>query len=159
MTLVEQYHSQHKARLQRIASAAYANKVQSAANVDDAQVEILEDRWAALARKPGWFEIVSEDMPPGSAMKIDDVIRVCCKYFDMTRSELTSARRNARVVYARQIAMYLAKHHTTKSYPEIGRRLGGRDHTTVIHGQRRIESQLLKNAGVAYDVAQVEAML
>lgn len=133
--------------------------IDKAAEADDAQVIILEDRWNALAQKPGWFEIVSEDAAPGSQMKIHDVIRVCCKYFGLTRSQITSARRTAQVVYARQIAMYLCKYHTTKSYPEIGRRLGGRDHTTVIHGHRKVESLLPKDAGLAFDVAHVEGML
>jgi chromosomal replication initiator protein len=84
---------------------------------------------------------------------------VCCKYFDLTSSQIKSARRTAPVVYARQIAMYLCKYRTLKSYPEIGRRLGGRDHTTVLHGHRKIEALLPKDRDLAYDVAHVEAML
>jgi hypothetical protein len=148
----------HNARIQRINCAAVIRKVVEATKVDDAQVEILEDRWV-VAQKLGWFEIIAEKAAPGRAPKIDDIIKVCCKYFDLTRSQLISDRRTAPVVYARQIAMYLSKFHTTKSYPEIGRRLGGRDHTTVLHGHRKIESSLRKNAILAYDVAHVEAML
>lgn len=148
----------HNARLQRISCAAALRNVATAIKVDDVQVEILEDRWV-VAQKLGWFEIISEKAAPGRAPKIDDIIRVCCKYFDLTRMQLVSARRTAPVVYARQIAMYLCKYHTTKSYPEIGRRLGGRDHTTVLHGHRKVETMLLKSADLAFDVAQVEAML
>lgn len=122
------------------------------------RVDILETRWAAQ-QKEAWFEIISEKAAPGRAPKIDDILRVSCKYFDLTRSQMTSDRRTAPVVYARQIAMYLCKFHTTKSYPEIGRRFGGRDHTTVLHGHHKIERLVHANISVAYDVAHVEAML
>lgn len=106
-----------------------------------------------------WFSIVSDKPAPGHELKIDDILRACCGYFDLTRSQIISARRTAPVVYARQIAMYLCKYLTTKSYPEIGRRMGGRDHTTVLHGHRKVEALLPKEWLLAYDVAHVEAML
>jgi chromosomal replication initiator protein len=52
----------------------------------------------------------------------------------------------------RQIAMYLSKQLTTRSLPEIGRRFGGRDHTTVIHGVRRIEDLRGKDSQIADDL-------
>jgi chromosomal replication initiator protein len=58
----------------------------------------------------------------------------------VTRADLLSSRRTAVVVKPRQIAMYLAKTLTLRSLPEIGRRFGGRDHTTVLHAVRKIES-------------------
>lgn len=146
----------HQARLQRINCAAAIRNVVEATKVDEVQDESLEKQ---RPQHIGWFEIISEKAAPGSALKIDDIIRACCKYFDLTRSQITSARRTAPVVYARQIAMYLCKYHTTKSYPEIGRRMGGRDHTTVLHGHRKVEATLPKDASLAYDVAHVEAML
>lgn len=109
--------------------------------------------------KEAWFVIVSDKPAPGAELKIEDILRACCKYFDLTRSQITAARRTAPVVYARQIAMYLCKFYTTKSYPEIGRRLGGRDHTTVLHGHRKVEAAIKKDWLLAYDVAHVEAML
>lgn len=148
----------HNARLQRINFAAAERNIISAAQASDAQVDILERRLEE-GRKIGWFEIISEKAAPGCPPKIEDVVRAVCKYFDLTKSQLTSARRTAPVVYARQIAMYLCKYHTTKSYPEIGRRLGDRDHTTVLHGHRKVESMILKDAALAYDVAHLEAML
>jgi chromosomal replication initiation ATPase DnaA len=151
-------HRDHLARLQRIKVKAIGQKAIEVAALDNDQVDILEKRWAER-QKAAWFEIISEKAAPGGVIKIDDILRVCCKYFDLTNSQIKSARRTAPVVYARQIAMYLCKYRTTKSYPEIGRRLGGRDHTTVLHGHKKIEANLLKDASLAYDVAHVEAML
>lgn len=70
---------------------------------------------------------------------IDEIQRAVSAYFDLKPIELVSARRARVVARPRQIAMYLAKRLTTRSLPEIGRKFGGRDHSTVIHAVRRIE--------------------
>lgn len=70
---------------------------------------------------------------------IDEIQRAVSVYFDLKPIELVSARRARVVARPRQIAMYLAKRLTTRSLPEIGRKFGGRDHSTVIHAVRRIE--------------------
>lgn len=70
---------------------------------------------------------------------IDDIQRAVSTYFDLKPLEMVSARRARAVARPRQIAMYLAKRLTTRSLPEIGRKFGGRDHSTVIHAVRRIE--------------------
>lgn len=71
---------------------------------------------------------------------IDEIQRAVSTYFELKPIELVSARRARVVARPRQIAMYLAKRLTTRSLPEIGRKFGGRDHSTVIHAVRRIES-------------------
>lgn len=159
-SIIAKLHRDHVARQQRIRAAAVGRKAIEAAkvNIDDAQVDILEKRWEDR-QKEAWFEIISEKAAPGHAPKIDNILRVSCKYFDLTYNQMISARRTAPVVYARQIAMYLSKFHTAKSYPEIGRRFGDRDHTTVLHAHRKIERNILTDAALAYDVAHVEAML
>lgn len=70
---------------------------------------------------------------------IDDIQKAVCAHFDMKSVDLVSARRARAVARPRQIAMYLAKRLTTRSLPEIGRKFGGRDHSTVIHAVKRIE--------------------
>ena len=70
---------------------------------------------------------------------IEDIQRVVARQYDVSRSDMLSARRTANVVRPRQIAMYLAKTLTLRSLPEIGRKFGGRDHTTVLHAVRKIE--------------------
>ena len=68
---------------------------------------------------------------------IDEIQRAVSTYFELKPIELVSARRARVVARPRQIAMYLAKRLTTRSLPEIGRKFGGRDHSTVIHAVRR----------------------
>lgn len=70
---------------------------------------------------------------------IDEIQKLVSTHFDLKPIDLVSARRARAVARPRQIAMYLSKRLTTRSLPEIGRKFGGRDHSTVIHAVRRIE--------------------
>ncbi|WP_294192064.1 chromosomal replication initiator protein DnaA [uncultured Sphingomonas sp.] len=70
---------------------------------------------------------------------IDEIQKLVSEHFEIKQIDLLSARRARAVARPRQIAMYLAKRMTTRSLPEIGRKFGGRDHSTVIHAVRRIE--------------------
>ena len=70
---------------------------------------------------------------------IDEIQKAVSAHFDLKPVDLVSARRAVVIARPRQIAMYLAKRLTTRSLPEIGRKFGGRDHSTVIHAVRRIE--------------------
>ena len=70
---------------------------------------------------------------------IDEIQKLVSQHFELKPLELISARRSRAVARPRQIAMYLAKRLTTRSLPEIGRKFGGRDHSTVIHAVRKIE--------------------
>ena len=80
-------------------------------------------------------------------IKIEDIQRVVARQYNVSRSDLLSSRRTANVVRPRQVAMYLAKTLTLRSLPEIGRRFGGRDHTTVLHAVRKIEALVAKDVG------------
>jgi chromosomal replication initiator protein len=73
-------------------------------------------------------------------IRIEDIQRVVARQYNVSRADLLSSRRTANVVRPRQVAMYLAKVLTLRSLPEIGRRFGGRDHTTVLHAVRKIEN-------------------
>ena len=70
---------------------------------------------------------------------IDDVQRLVGHHFRVTHTELVGKERHRRITLARHVAMYVCKHQLRCSYPEIGRAFGGRDHTTVMSGVRRIE--------------------
>jgi chromosomal replication initiator protein len=82
---------------------------------------------------------------------IDEIQRTVCQFYRVDRTEMSSKRR-ARAVVPRQVAMYLAKVLTPRSYPEIGRKFGGRDHSTVIHAVRLIEDLRTRDADMDGDV-------
>jgi chromosomal replication initiator protein len=77
---------------------------------------------------------------PKKRITIDDIQRAVSSHFELKQLDLVSARRAVAIARPRQIAMYLAKRLTTRSLPEIGRKFGNRDHSTVIHAVKRIES-------------------
>jgi chromosomal replication initiator protein len=72
-------------------------------------------------------------------VRIEDIQRVVARHYNVSKTELLSNRRTRTIVKPRQVAMYLSKVMTPRSLPEIGRRFGGRDHTTVLHAVRKIE--------------------
>ena len=83
---------------------------------------------------------------------IDEIQRTVCQFYRIARSEMSSKRRARAVVRPRQVAMYLSKVLTPRSYPEIGRKFGGRDHSTVIHAVRLIEDLRQRDADMDGDV-------
>ena len=90
---------------------------------------------------------------------IDEIQKRVAEHFNIRLSEMTSARRARSVARPRQVAMYLAKQLTTRSLPEIGRKFGGRDHTTVMHAVRKIEELKLSDRALDEDVELLRRML
>ena len=73
-------------------------------------------------------------------MTVDKIQKAVAEHYGLKQADLISERRARAVARPRQVAMWLAKQITTRSLPDIGRRFGGRDHTTVLHAVRRIEA-------------------
>jgi len=92
-------------------------------------------------------------------VKIEDIQRVVSKHYNVTKADLLSARRTRTIVRPRQIAMYLAKVMTPRSLPEIGRRFGNRDHTTVLHAVRKIEEMARGDYSLAQELELLKRML
>ncbi len=92
-------------------------------------------------------------------IKIDDIQIAVAKHFKVSKPDLLSARRSRSVVRPRQIAMYLAKILTSRSLPEIGRRFGNRDHTTVLHAVRKIEKMMADDTSFAQEVELLKRMI
>lgn len=92
-------------------------------------------------------------------VKIEDIQKLVASRYNVSRSDILSERRTAAVVRPRQIAMYLSKVLTLRSLPEIGRRFGGRDHTTVLHAVRKIEKAIGEDASLQDEVELLKRML
>ena len=121
---------------------AYASLVGRDINLDMTQ-EVLADILRASERK----------------VTIDEILRKVADHYNLRMSDLLSARRARNVARPRQVAMYLAKTLTSRSLPDIGRRFGGRDHTTVIHAVRKIEELKATDSQIAEDVELLRRML
>ena len=83
---------------------------------------------------------------------VDDIQKATSEHFGLKQADLISERRNRAIARPRQAAMWLAKQLTTRSLPDIGRRFGGRDHTTVLHAVRRIEELKAGDPQLARDL-------
>jgi chromosomal replication initiator protein len=83
---------------------------------------------------------------------VDDIQKIVAEYYGLKKDDLLSERRNRSVARPRQTAMWLCKQLTTRSLPDIGRRFGGRDHTTVLHAVRRIDELKGVDAPLAADI-------
>ena len=92
-------------------------------------------------------------------VRIEDIQRIVARQFNVTKNDLLSSRRTRVIVRPRQIAMYLAKMMTPRSLPEIGRRFGGRDHTTVLHAVRKIEELSSKDQQMAHEVELLKRLI
>lgn len=95
----------------------------------------------------------------GKRVKIEDIQRVVAKHYNVSKQDLLSARRTRAIVWPRQIAMYIAKTMTPRSLPEIGRRFGGRDHTTVLHAVRKVEEMVGADTAVQQEIEVLKRML
>ncbi len=129
----------------------------------DSNIRVLEGAlnrviaYSSFVKKPLTIEMAQEvlkDLIRASQRRItiDDIQRKVADYYNIRLSDLLSARRSRTIARPRQVAMYLSKLLTTRSLPEIGRKFGGRDHTTVIHAVKRIESLQDTDAAIQEEV-------
>lgn len=91
--------------------------------------------------------------------KIEEIQRATAEHYGVTRDDIISSRRTLSIVRPRQVAVYLAKVLTLRSLPDIGRRFGNRDHTTVLHSVRKIANLVQSDALLAADIAAVRLLL
>lgn len=92
-------------------------------------------------------------------IRIEDIQKVVAGHFNVSKHDLLSARRTRAIVRPRQIAMYLAKTMTPRSFPEIGKRFGGRDHTTVLHAVRKVEELAAADEGLAQEIELLKRLI
>lgn len=95
----------------------------------------------------------------GQRLTVDRIQRAVCEVFSVTPTDMVSKRRARIIARPRQVAMYLCKKLTKRSLPDIGRRFGGRDHTTVMHAVKRIEELRADDAAFNTQIEAVETLL
>ena len=120
--------------------------------------------YAALVNAPVTLEFTRETLADllrahEKKLTIDEIQRKVAEHYHLKLSDLMSARRAREVARPRQVAMYLAKKLTPRSLPEIGRRFGGRDHTTVMHAVKRIEELRAADREIDADVVRLTRLL
>ncbi len=120
--------------------------------------------FASLVGRPINLDLVQECLSDilrtsDKRLSIDDIQRKVAEHYNVRLADLIGPKRPRNLARPRQVAMYLSKHLTARSLPEIGRRFGGRDHTTIMHGIRKIEELMTLDNQLADDVALLKRLL
>ncbi|MFD2261811.1 chromosomal replication initiator protein DnaA [Lacibacterium aquatile] len=121
---------------------AHATLVHRAISLEMAQ-EVLHDLLRAHDRR----------------VTIEEIQKRVAEHYTIRLVDMSSARRSRQIARPRQVAMYLAKQLTSRSLPEIGRKFGGRDHTTVMHAVKKIEELQATDSALAEDIELLRRML
>lgn len=103
--------------------------------------------------------LVKNNVKPQKNVSLKDVVRHVAAFYDINEQSIYEKTRKKEVVKPRQLIMYIMREDYSISYPAIGERLGGRDHTTVIHSCEKIKQELLHNTTLMHEVEQIRAML
>ncbi len=104
-------------------------------------------------------EVVGSVSSAGKQISTDDILKAVSSFFHLKTSDLKSSRKHKVVAQPRQIAMYLARKLTSHSFPELGERFGGKDHTTIMHGFTKIQKELETNAQLRSTILAIEKNL
>ena len=119
--------------------------------------------YSQLTGQPVGVELVnmalSDLVNTPDKVTIDQVLTAVAGYYKVTEDALVSASRTRTIAYPRQVAMYLARTETDASLPQIGARLGNRDHTTVLYGYEKIAKQVERDDGIRRDTLEIKAVL
>lgn len=103
--------------------------------------------------------MVKLNAKPKKTASVKDVIKAIATYYEIDESSIFEKTRKKEVVRPRQIAMYILREDCGKSFPLIGEKVGGRDHTTVLHSYEKIKNELKNNPSLEQDLVQIRAML
>jgi chromosomal replication initiator protein len=119
---------------------------------------------ASLVQRPISVEMAQEVLRDllranDRRVTIDEIQKAVVDHYAIRMADMTSSRRSRAIARPRQVAMYLAKQLTPRSLPEIGKRFGGRDHTTVMHACRQIEKLSAEDRQLADDLEQIKRRL
>ena len=101
------------------------------------------------------FSISSQE----KTISTDDILKAVSSFFHLKTADLKSSRKHKVVAQPRQIAMYLSRKLTTLSFPELGQKFGGKDHTTIMHGHSKIQKELETNAQLRSTIMAIEKSL
>lgn len=130
-------------------------------NILRVRTRTLESQLSALINKL-YPPSLPQDIPEPISIRnptIAEIIMVVCKFFRFAKNEIVSPRRDKITVRMRDIAIYQCKIWTCRSYPEIGRSFGGRDHTSIMHAFRKIASERLIDEGLDAQLKQIHAKI
>ncbi len=128
------------------------------------ELEGVLNRLGAMQRfysKPITIAFARERMPnifsaQPTSVTVPGIIEAVARYHSLRSADIVGKKRTRTLTVPRHIAMFLARKHTKLSFPELGREFGGRDHSTIQHGFRKVQDELNDNADLAYKIRLIE---
>ncbi len=105
------------------------------------------------------LEHIYSDAKPTATLTVTEVLEGVCHYYNVDRELIRGKQRDREIVWPRQVAMYLMREETSASLLQIGTELGGRDHTTIMHGWEKVHAEVTSNDRIRHEIAAVLEML
>ena len=103
--------------------------------------------------------LIKHNIKPSRGVSIDEVVRRIASYYEVTEKSIYEKTRKKEVVKPRQIIMYILREEFNVSYPSIGEKLGGRDHTTVIHSCEKIKEEVKSNTSLEQELDHIRSLI
>ena len=103
--------------------------------------------------------LVKHNMKPSKGVSVEEVVHRIAGYYDIPEKSIYEKTRKKEVVKPRQIIMYILREEFNVSYPSIGEKLGGRDHTTVIHSCEKIKQDIKNNNSLEAEIDHIRALI
>jgi chromosomal replication initiator protein len=103
--------------------------------------------------------LIKDNARPKKLVSVRDVIRKVAEFYDIEEDSIYEKTRRKEVVRPRQIIMYILREDFSVSFPSIGQKLGGRDHTTVIHSCEKVRNELKTNSNLLQEISQIRMLL
>jgi chromosomal replication initiator protein len=103
--------------------------------------------------------LIKNNIKPKRNISLEDIVRVVAHFYNLEETSMYEKNRRKEIVEARQVAMYILREDYSISFPHIGKKLGGRDHTTVMHSYEKITRELTESPNLIHDIEQIRAML
>ncbi len=141
------YISQHIQNSIRELEGAF-NKVMAYAQLADGRIDIDLVKMA-----------LADQIRQPEKLSVDRVLETVCTYYNVSREELTSSTREKAIAFPRQMGMYLARSETKASLPQIGMKLGNRDHSTILYGCKKVKNLIETDASIRREVMEIKASL
>jgi chromosomal replication initiator protein len=103
--------------------------------------------------------LIKNNIKPKKNISLEDIVKVVAHFYNIEETAIYEKNRRKEIVEARQIAMYILREDFNISFPHIGKKIGGRDHTTVMHSYDKISKEVAQNPNIVHDIEQIRAML
>jgi chromosomal replication initiator protein len=103
--------------------------------------------------------LIKHNVKPNKGVSVDEVVRRIAQYYDVAEKSIYEKTRKKEVVKPRQIIMYMLREEFSVSYPSIGEKLGGRDHTTVIHSCEKIKEEIKSNTSLEQELDHIRTLI